>query len=272
MAGRALYTLWLLALVAAALPTHVAAGTVHYVLGAGSTITPTCSSCAQSPGPVEPLTGSFDLANLPVVNGAEVTAMTDLDAHSESFGVTGGGFVQRSAGGVRAVIDAQINGRALLLASGRQPDIGPAAFTIILASPRNLDSGYLLVLVAQPAGPDQPDADQDFIPDSLDNCRSAPNFDQRDGDGDGVGDACDRCADTPAGDAVLDGGCSLDQACPCQGPDLETEWKDQRAYMKCVARVLRSARRAGRISRREVAALVQRAVQSGCGHTALALR
>ncbi|MCB9866754.1 MAG: thrombospondin type 3 repeat-containing protein [Phycisphaerales bacterium] len=37
------------------------------------------------------------------------------------------------------------------------------------------------------------DTDNDGIPDSLDNCPSAANFDQADGDDDSIGDACDNC-------------------------------------------------------------------------------
>jgi hypothetical protein len=50
-----------------------------------------------------------------------------------------------------------------------------------------------------------PDADGDFVPDAVDNCRDAPNTNQFDTDGDGAGDACD--ADVDAGAGGDTGGC-----------------------------------------------------------------
>src|SRR5215211_7784950 len=49
--------------------------------------------------------------------------------------------------------------------------------------------------VAQPPPP--PDADDDGVEDSLDNCPKTYNPDQADADGDGVGDACDDTPDPP---------------------------------------------------------------------------
>jgi hypothetical protein len=42
-----------------------------------------------------------------------------------------------------------------------------------------------------------PDADNDTVPDSSDNCPNAANQNQQDTDGDGVGDACDAFLDNP---------------------------------------------------------------------------
>lgn len=42
----------------------------------------------------------------------------------------------------------------------------------------------------EPAEEGAPDADQDGVPDRLDNCPSVPNARQSDSDGDGIGDAC----------------------------------------------------------------------------------
>jgi len=52
----------------------------------------------------------------------------------------------------------------------------------------------VLGLVACPNPQQQlSDTDSDGVPDSSDNCASAPNADQADGDSDGVGDVCDGC-------------------------------------------------------------------------------
>jgi MYXO-CTERM domain-containing protein len=52
-----------------------------------------------------------------------------------------------------------------------------------------------------------PDADQDGILDSYDNCVGTSNLSQMDADNDGVGDACDQCKSTDAGKAVDKTGC-----------------------------------------------------------------
>lgn len=44
------------------------------------------------------------------------------------------------------------------------------------------------------------DADQDEVPDAIDNCPAAPNSMQEDGDGDGTGDACAGGAPAPSAD------------------------------------------------------------------------
>jgi len=248
------------------------AESVRYVLGPGSSITPLCDGCAQPAGPSETITGSFELATLPVPGRRRVSAVTSLDARSTTFRITGAGFLQHDDAGSRMVLEARINASAVILASGRQPDLQPPALTAILSTPYEQRIGYLVVLMAQPGAGEELDGDRDTIPDNRDNCPAEPNFDQHDNDADGVGDACDSCPDTPVGEPVLESGCSIEQLCPCAGPRDGGEWTAQRGYVLCVARALRQLRRAGKVSRREVVTVIRRAVHSGCGRTALALR
>ena len=54
-----------------------------------------------------------------------------------------------------------------------------------------------------------PDADDDGVLDSYDNCRGSKNAEQTDTDGDGVGDDCDKCSGTGAGQPVDTTGCAV---------------------------------------------------------------
>jgi hypothetical protein len=263
---------WLVLGVIALLPRGVSARSVHYTLAAGSAITPICRSCGQPPAPAESLTGSFDITLLPMPGGAQITAITSVDWRAASFAIKGSGFIQGETGDGRLVVEAEINGGVVTLTSDKRPPLGPAVMTAALRSRPGPPVGYFVTLVAQRAGGDESDTDGDSIPDNRDNCPAVPNFDQHDADGDGVGDVCDRCAGTAAIDVVLPNGCSVSQACPCQGPASDVPWVDQHAYVRCVGRALRTLRRQGKVSRHDVVTLVQRAVRSGCGRTVLAQR
>ena len=100
--------------------------------------------------------------------------------------------------------------------------------------------------------PDQADADQDGVGDACD----------ADSDGDGVIDADDVCLGTPSGDPVLENGCSLEQACPCDG-----NWKNHGAYEKCVSQSLKDLRKAGTISAQEARNLRAASKNNECGKT-----
>jgi hypothetical protein len=63
----------------------------------------------------------------------------------------------------------------------------------------------------------QPDADQDGIPDADDNCPNAPNPGQADFDGDGIGDACNEAIDSD-GDEVAN---ALDNCSDIANPGQE---------------------------------------------------
>jgi hypothetical protein len=74
----------------------------------------------------------------------------------------------------------------------------------------NLDSA-VVTLNGSTVQVNEPDNDDDGVPDALDNCLCEPNPGQEDADGDGDGDACDPCDDDDA-DLI----CAEDDNCPDQ--------------------------------------------------------
>ena len=62
------------------------------------------------------------------------------------------------------------------------------------------------------------DADNDGIPDAVDNCINTPNPGQQDADGDGIGDACDACQDVDH-----DGVCGASDNCPLIANPLQQD-------------------------------------------------
>jgi len=141
-----------------------------------------------------------------------------------------------------------------------------------LSSAKGDRGGFVVALVAAPQRDGATDTDGDGLADEADSCPAAANADQADGDGDGVGDACDTCPGTAAASPVLASGCAIEQACPCDGPGADEEWADQRAYVQCVARALKSMRRGGLLGKGEIRLRLQDAVRSGCGRRILAMR
>ena len=141
-----------------------------------------------------------------------------------------------------------------------------------------------------------PDADQDRIMDSEDNCPDTPNPDQVESDWDGLGDACDSCVfnynpdqedfdqdgigdvcdedvdgdgvvnpndaclESSPGEPVESTGCSIDQICPC-----ENNWKNHGAYVKCTAHTSEDFVEAGLITLEDKDSFVSSAAQSTCG-------
>src|SRR5215467_13503744 len=100
--------------------TARAAGTRHYVLNAGSSISVVCNTCNPASKTSEPLTGSFDLTPLPVSASLDVAAITNVNIASPAFSAKGNGFVQRRGGDRLAmVLDAHVNGNPVLFTSGR---------------------------------------------------------------------------------------------------------------------------------------------------------
>lgn len=249
------------------------AGTRHYVLNAGSSITAVCRSCNEPPGAPQPLSGSFDVTLLPVASIFDVAAVTNVSLTAKSFSISGNGFLQRLGSDRQAmVIDARVNDTKVLFTSGRKQYAGAQDITIILSSHRASDHTYVVVVSASPLDDQPADADRDGVADGQDNCPTVGNADQADADGDAVGDACDACPDTPTGSLVTGKGCSIGQMCPCDASPDGTQWNSQNDYLRCVSRATRTLRRAGQLSRAESLHLLRRAGRSGCGRTILALR
>jgi len=249
------------------------AGSQHYVLNSGSKITAVCNGCVAPPTRPEKLSGGFDVTGLPVESTGVVVAVTNVQLSSQSFAITGNGFLQRLGDGRQAmVIDVSINGEKALLSSGRRQHSEAGGITMILSSGRSAPQTYVLIVSATAVGEQLPDADGDGIPDTRDNCPVVANPDQADTDGDGVGDACDQCPGTPAGSLINAGGCSIDQLCPCSGPVPDAEWQSQEQYLRCVAGATRVLRREGRLSRTQSLGILREASHSGCGKMIVAMR
>ena len=264
-----------LVLIAAALvvPVNAAAGTIRYVLTTESHLEYACDSCDMPATSREPLHGSFDLTVMRIPAAYAIEALTAVDWQSDSFTISGAGFLQRfGTDRLAVVIDARINGVITLLTTGEDQQPMPAEIRLDLASSPDDDDSFAITIVAVPAVSEGPDADEDGIPDGFDNCPMTASSDQRDSDHDAIGDACDACPETPPASPVLSDGCSPSQRCPCEGPAPGVGWSSQRAYAQCVARDLKKLRDEGQLSRSEIRRLLQDAVRSGCGRRLLALR
>lgn len=122
------------------------------------------------------------------------------------------------------------------------------------------------------------DDDNDGIADADDNCPVTANPDQADFDGDGAGNACDSdddndgisdvndaCPLTEAGAVTDANGCSIAEYCPCATQATGVPWKNQGAYVSCVAQASQEFVRQGLITGAEKGALVSAAAKSNCG-------
>jgi hypothetical protein len=248
------------------------ADTRHYVLNTGSSIVSVCNHCGSAPGTPEPLSGSFDVTVLPPSTIFDVAAVTNVDLTSESFNISGNGFLQRLGPDRQAmVIEARVNDATVLFTSGRRQHSAPHNITIILSS-RSAAQTYILVISASPVDDQTQDLDKDGVPDEQDNCPTTANPDQKDSDGDGVGDACDQCPDTRAGALVARSGCSVEQLCPCDATRTGEPWQSQTAYLGCVAGATRTLRLEGQLSASQRLAIIRGAAHSACGRAVVALR
>jgi hypothetical protein len=60
-------------------------------------------------------------------------------------------------------------------------------------------------------------------------------FSGPDADNDGIADTADQCPNTPAGSIVNAQGCSIDQLVPCAGPTVGRSWRNHGHYVSSVA-------------------------------------
>jgi hypothetical protein len=248
------------------------ADTRHYVLNTGSSITSVCNRCGSAPGTPEPLSGSFDVTVLPLSTIFDVAAVTNVNLVSDSFSISGNGFLQRLGPDRQAmVLEARVNDATVLFTSGRRQHSDPRNITIILSS-RSAAQTYILVISASPVDDQPQDLDKDGIPDEQDNCPTKANPEQEDSDGDGVGDACDRCPETRPDALVTRSGCSVEQLCPCDATRSGEPWQSQTDYLRCVARATRALRLEGQLSASQRLAIIRRAAHSACGHAVVASR
>ena len=244
---------------------------VRYALRRGSVIARICRRCPVPAARPEALHGFFTMTPLPIVDGRHIEALTDVEWRSRSYGLAGTGFVQFAGGAPReGVVFAEINGERVRLHATRSESRPDGGLLAVFATPHR-GQGYLIVMAAERLPAVGSDADGDNIGDEADNCVAEPNPEQGDSDLDGVGDECDSCPDTEPPERVNGQGCSLDQTCPCLGPDGGGEWPAG-GYKRCVGSALRALRHQGAITRREMLRLLRRALRSGCGRTILALR
>lgn len=86
-----------------------------------------------------------------------------------------------------------------------------------------------------------------------------------DADEDGVPDQLDQCPFTPGGEVVDAQGCSIDQLAPCAGPRTGGNWRNHNEYVTAVRNAAHEFLMEGLITRKERAVLVARAAQSTCG-------
>lgn len=83
---------------------------------------------------------------------------------------------------------------------------------------------------------------------------------ETDADNDGVPDSLDNCLGTPPGEVVDANGCSIEQLVPCDGP-----WKNHGQYVSAIAHVTKEFVAQGLITEQQRAEIIVTAAQSDCG-------
>ncbi len=262
VAAVAITAAWLIAV-----SGRAEAQTIEFLLGASSHVTAKDRSSRA-----EELHGKFDLTVMPIPDAHTVEAVTGILWHSKSFRISGTGFLERlGRNKISMVLDANVNGQPVLLTSTSHPTERNGRLRLSLTTAPESPIALSIELHAFANTTDAPDADGDGIPDFLDLCPNKAERIQKDSDLDGVGDACDECPDTLLGSPALANGCSLVQACPCNGPAPDRPWANQRAYLKCVGRALKKLVNAEEMTRAQARSIVQAAVRSKCGTPLIAM-
>ena len=90
------------------------------------------------------------------------------------------------------------------------------------------------------------------------------NSSDTDGDDDGIDDAFDLCPDTASGELTDAKGCSLVQACPCEG-NADGAWRNHGRYLVCVIRASFRIGKFNQLTRRQLKTLIPQAARSDCG-------
>lgn len=249
---------------------NAAAQTIHYALMPDSRISEHCPSCQPS---ADPLQGTFDLTPMPISSDFSLDALTQIDWQAPGVSIVGSGYAQRLGQDELALVaQVRINGTPALLTSGRRQYSPGGRIALVLSTPRGTEPAYTVTLVAAPAPETGTDTDGDGVSDPRDNCPADANRSQTDDDRDGVGDECDDCEGTFFREAANEAGCSTTQNCPCDGPDPDQSWRDQKEYVRCVVDESRALEREGRITHRQALENLRRAVRSGCGRHEIAAR
>jgi hypothetical protein len=109
------------------------------------------------------------------------------------------------------------------------------------------------------------DKDGDGVDNDSDNCAKDANAGQDDADADAVGDACDKCSEATFA-AVNKRGCSIEQLCPCDGPDEDRSWKSHDQYFRCIKKKARDFRRKDLIDGEERGEILDAARSNNCGN------
>jgi len=86
-----------------------------------------------------------------------------------------------------------------------------------------------------------------------------------DADNDGVPDNVDQCADTPANSVVNAQGCSIDQLVPCAGPMTGGTWRNHGEYISTFTMVVKQVIADHLIPRQQKGQLTSAAARSNCG-------
>ena len=202
----------------------------------------------------------------------DVAAVTNVKLASQSFELSGNGFLQRFGRDRQAlVLDARINDAPVWLTSGRRQYADATNITITLSSSAGSGFSYALAISAAPVDQEPQDSDADHVADGQDNCPTVANPEQAETDADGIGDACDRCPDTPPDSPVTTSGCNVAQLCPCEESRDGAPWQTQKDYLQCVVRAVRELYRDGQVSKQKRRKILRRAATSTCGRTVVAL-